>query len=67
MSAKATLLILVITAAILVGYDIYATVKGPEYTITSLIRLVSKDHPIIPWIIGYLCGSWIRKVTTIQR
>ena len=63
MSAKSTLLILVIAAVILIGYDIYATAKGPDYTITELIRLVSKDHPIIPWVIGYLCGSWVGKIT----
>lgn len=63
MKSQNTLIVLLAAAVILIVYDIYATMKGVEYTITYLIRIISKDHPIIPWIIGFLCGSWSSKIT----
>ena len=45
--------------ACLVGYDMWASFQGYEFTITAVIRDLSKAAPVIPLGAGLVMGFWI--------
>jgi len=59
-----TILFIVIATVGLIGWDIFAYVKGGgEATISSVILDTSKNFPPLPFAFGVLCGHlfWAQK------
>lgn len=44
---------------ILVGWDIYVAINPPDGdTISEVLFQWAGDHPVVPFVIGVLCGHW---------
>ena len=58
MSLRQWTIVFIITATLgLIGWDIYAFLKGGSMVTISLVILGwSKDYPILPFAFGVLCG-----------
>jgi len=59
-----TIYILIAAIVLLIGWDIFAYIKGGgEATISSVILDTSKEFPPLPFAFGVLCGHlfWPQK------
>ena len=50
-----------------VGYDVWAYVKGYDYTITATIRNTSQGQPILPFATGLIGGYWLGLATARRK
>lgn len=56
---KITISVLAATIAILIGYDIWAVIHGGTHgTISWVVWQYSHDYPVIPFLVGGLCGHF---------
>jgi hypothetical protein len=63
----ATIIILLSAASILIGWDIYVYLNAPpDCLITSVIWNTAREHPVLPFIAGFVAGHlfWGRGKTT---
>lgn len=64
MIKKITLIVIIATIAVLIGYDIFAAVTGGmDATISAVLLKWSKEYLVIPFAAGLLCGHlfWSQK------
>ncbi len=51
--------VMALTVVILLGYDVYAVLKGGlKNTISWQTTELSKEYPIIPFLLGMLAGHF---------
>lgn len=53
-----TELVIAITIATLIVFDVWLVVKRPGQTISEVIHALALKRPMIPFGIGVLCGHW---------
>ncbi len=60
MTRKITIRLLLLCAALLIGWDVYAEGKGEPNTISAVLRVWAKKCPILAAAFGVLLGHWFR-------
>jgi hypothetical protein len=48
--------VILVCAAILIGWDIYAAMSPSEPTISALTLAIAHEHPVLPFSFGVLMG-----------
>lgn len=51
-----TFWILLVAAAVLIGWDIYAAMSTTQPTISALSLAWARAHPVIPFTVGVISG-----------
>lgn len=64
---KLTTMIIMLTVVAILGYDVYAIIKGgTEASISSVVITFAYKFPLMPFLVGVLCGHlfWRMKGNT---
>jgi hypothetical protein len=53
---RPTVVAMLVLTALLTVYDVWAVTKGYDWTISATLLEFSRDWPIVPFVVGLLCG-----------
>lgn len=62
---KVTITVLVLVAALLIGWDVWVFLEPtPGDTISEVTMFFARKHPVLPFLIGVVCGHllWGQRV-----